>query len=113
MDFTELVRGVFNRFAKTPVVRGHAVDELAIIPTSAMLNEFLQEKEDLKKFYDITRWDELTPLEKDKAAAKRFIKRVVGSLSSGSVRIYSDIASDFNVTKNTVFVDTTTGGRLR
>jgi len=112
MDFTALVRSVFNRFSKDPIVRGHSVDELAIVPTSMMLSEFLSEKEDMKKFYDTTRWNDLTSEEKDKSAAKKFIKRNPGAISSGVVRVYSDIATDFTITKDTSFIDSVTGGKF-
>lgn len=112
MNFTELVRSVFNRYTKSPVVRGNAVDELAIVPTSLMLESFNNDLEGMKRFYDNTQWSSLTSEEKDKAAAKRFIYRVKGKTSSGTVRIYSDYANAFTMLKETEFIDSVSSGRF-
>jgi len=103
VNFVNLIRDLFNKNSKTPVARGHAIDELAVIPLGETMNQFYSELVAIEKIIYSDNWENLNDSDLDTVAARSGISRVRGSIASGYVRIKTDNPQDFIISTKTVF----------
>ena len=108
LNFTELIRNIFNseNDNNQKIARGQVLDELMVIPTAHVMTYFANKLKDIKKYSEISEFDNINEEQMDILASKFFINRVTGGKSYGFVRVYFDFKQDFETTNSTRFVVT-------
>ena len=107
-NFTAFIRRKWSEYSNSSGQKGTVIDNLAIIPTGLVIQDFYNTLVDERKINDASNWKDMTEDQLDFFGNKFFTPRIYGDFAFGIVRIYFDEKKTIEITSDTRF--TSDGG---
>jgi len=102
-NMIQYIRDRWSQVSPATGQRGTFVDELATKPTGIIISDFYNALNDARMTNNINNWQNMTEEQLGDFAARFFIKRAEGNRAVGTITLYFDTTTSFDVNSDVIF----------